>query len=590
MSPLPYPHRAAACLALLALACSSRPSFEPGAECQLNTECQAPLVCRLGHCRVECRSQRDCPPELECVRDERGLGACQLPKETDCTLSSECEDFLVCHYGRCTNACVNDRDCPAGSHCTEQPGGGHGCRDESTVECELNSDCERVMGQEGYICANDGRCRVACRTDWDCSDGRACLLGESPPVCGWPAPDGGVMDASMDGGPDASPDASGAADAASGADAGTDGGVMVSPPLPPRLAAGHQSSCAALATGGPRCWGNNASGQLGDGTTTMRTSATPVMGLASASVLGVGQGHACALDGSTLSCWGSNASGELGLGSTTPSSSSSPLAVTALPSGTVEDVSLGAGHSCAIVEGALYCWGDNGEGQLGLGDRTPRPAPTAVALPGAERALRVDSFSVHTCALLASGAVACFGDNTENQVHAGATTSDALSPMIVPGIADAADVATGSAHTCVLRRDGTVWCWGSSFAGQIGDGVFRPVPMPVTSPTPTAAIPDVVVQITAGSAHNCALTRGGLVYCWGDNSAGQVGRDSALEFMLDEPTLLGGLTAVGEVAAGSFHTCVRTDAGTHLCLGDNTWGQLGRTGASSHTPMPVVWP
>lgn len=589
MSPPPYPTAIAAWLLGFAVACAPRPSLEPGAECDLNTECAAPLVCRLGHCRVECRSQRDCAPDLECVRDERGLGACQLPKETDCTLSSECEDFLLCHYGRCTNACASDRDCPPGSHCTEEPGGGRGCRDESTVECELNSDCDVVMGLRGYICANDGRCRVACRTDWDCSDGRECLLGESPPVCGWREPDAGPADASMDGGLDAwAPDAW-SGDAWSG-DAGADGGGLVSPPSPPRLAAGHQSTCAAPATGGPRCWGDNAAGQIGDGTTTRRFSATSVLGIASASLLGVGQGHACASDATVLSCWGNNASSQLGLGSTTPASSSSPLAVTMLPAGVVEDISLGAAHGCAIVAGALYCWGDNAEGQLGVGDRDPRLAPTEVALPGGESAVRVETFSVHTCALLASGAVACFGDNTENQVHAGATTADALSPMLVAGIADAADVATGSAHTCALKRDGTVWCWGSSYLGQIGDGVFRPVPMPVTSPTPTAAIPDVVVQITAGSAHSCALTRGGLVYCWGDNSSGQLGRDSAIEFMLDRPSRVDALTAIDEVAAGSLHTCVRTSAAAHLCFGDNAFGQLGRTGASSHTPMPVVWP
>lgn len=174
--------------------CGGRPMFEPGEECELNTECVAPLVCRLGRCRIECRAQRDCSAGLDCVRDEDKLGACQLEEEASCTLASECPDILVCRHGRCTNACEADVDCPPGARCDEDESGMLGCRDVAGRECMLNSDCVDA----GLICAPDGRCREPCRADRDCRDGAICDTVVSPTVCVPPEPDAG-----SDGGADA---------------------------------------------------------------------------------------------------------------------------------------------------------------------------------------------------------------------------------------------------------------------------------------------------------------------------------------------------------------------------------------------------
>ena len=241
---------------LLALGCAQRPVFTPGTDCELNSQCAAQLVCRLGRCRVECRSVRDCPVGLECVYDESGLGACQIEDERECALGSDCPTPLVCRFGRCTNACETDRDCPPGARCREDADGTRGCRDDADVECALNSDCATP-----YICAVDGRCREQCREDRDCRDGLVCEDAMEPAVCVRPGgPVDGGVDASLPG--DAGVDPDGGPPPDSGVM--TDGGMMttVGPPL---LGVGSFHACAAPTPGDVRCWGDNTFGQLGVG-------------------------------------------------------------------------------------------------------------------------------------------------------------------------------------------------------------------------------------------------------------------------------------------------------------------------------------
>ncbi|MEZ4315848.1 MAG: hypothetical protein R3F61_00015, partial [Myxococcota bacterium] len=273
--------------ALLATACSARPSFDPGGECELNTECAAHLVCRLGRCRVECREERDCSIGLECVRDPAGLGACTLPEEAECALSSECPAFLVCRFGRCTNACENDVDCPPGARCETDDSGMPGCRDVADTECALNSDCDAP-----YICAPDRRCREECRTDRDCRDGTVCLDTMSPTMCGFP-PDG-VDAGPADGGTDAGDTDAGGMDAgmvdagmvdAGMVDAGSDAGMMAAaPPAPPLMGGGLGHTCAARSPTDLRCWGLDTDGQIGNGTTTPSVTVPYALGLSGVTI------------------------------------------------------------------------------------------------------------------------------------------------------------------------------------------------------------------------------------------------------------------------------------------------------------------
>jgi hypothetical protein len=210
--------------------------------------------------------------------------------------------------------------------------------------------------------------------------------------------------------------------------AGLSGAIAIS-------AEGGQHTCAVLGDGGVRCWGGNASGQLG-GTPASPGALVTVAGV-KATAVAAGGSHTCALitDGS-VKCWGDGPSGQLGDG--TSSSSASPVAVSGIASAS----SIGAGdhHACAVVSGRAWCWGDNSYGQLGVS--TVATAPTPVMASGGD-ALSVAAGSLNTCALLSTGAIECWGANSAGQV--GYVTSSASSPLVaVTGISTAAAVGWGS--------------------------------------------------------------------------------------------------------------------------------------------------
>ncbi len=572
------------CAHLAAAACA-RPDFEPGGECELNTECAASLVCRLGRCRVECRAQRDCPLGLDCVRDPDGLGACQLPSEASCTLASDCADpFLVCRHGRCTNACETNRDCPPGARCEADESGMRGCRDAYEDECMLNSHCDAVDAR--LICAPDHRCREQCHTDRDCRDGTVCLDTMSPTVCGPPEmrPDAGFDGGALDAG---ALDAGGTD--AGGTDAGTDAGAMAAlPPGPPHMGGGLDHTCAFQSATDLRCWGGNTDGQIGNGGTS--DAPTPFRhALGGVSTASGGASHSCATSVTGLSCWGANDRGQLGTGAA-GGPRTSPAAVVGLPA-TPSDLALGSDHTCAIASSNLYCWGDNQAGQLGLGmiGASAVATPSLVALPAA--ASQVATFGSTTCAIVADGRVYCWGENGFGQVGHGVAGADVPTPTEIVAVRGATHVSSGTTHTCAVVGGG-VMCWGSNLLGQLGNDTI-----PVRSPVPVAATtapadPAITVptQLALGSTHTCLRTSA-EVFCWGDNAQGRCGLDDALMPEIRTPKVVPSLGRVDEIAAGLSHTCARTGA-TLLCFGSNQRGQLGdgTSGGDDWMPRTVLWP
>lgn len=162
-----------------------RPRFR-GEGCDLNTECDPPLVCGFRRCRIECRSEVDCGLGLACFLDSSGLGYCQLPDELECLLDSDCEeacggdtacrDRLACRDGECGQECVTDRDCAEGSTCEASTDGVHTCEPAAEELCVYNSDCDDPT----HVCDARQVCRVECRTDpdptRDCVTPRVCAL------------------------------------------------------------------------------------------------------------------------------------------------------------------------------------------------------------------------------------------------------------------------------------------------------------------------------------------------------------------------------------------------------------------------------
>jgi alpha-tubulin suppressor-like RCC1 family protein len=245
------------------------------------------------------------------------------------------------------------------------------------------------------------------------------------------------------------------------------------------IAAGWRHTCAVTSAGMVRCWGWNESGQLGDGTTTARLTPVPVSGLSSGvQALTGGYRHTCALtSGGGVECWGGNAHGQLGDGTT--NDHSTPVAVTGLQSG-VEAIAAGVEHTCALTSGGVVeCWGRNSEGALG--DGTADEHLTPVAVSGLEgRIEAIAAGFAHTCALTSGGAVECWGWNLGGELGDG-TRTERHRPVVSGLRSGVRAIAAGGFHTCTLSTGGRVHCWGANTFGELGDGTakmrLKPVPV-----------------------------------------------------------------------------------------------------------------
>ena len=227
----------------------------------------------------------------------------------------------------------------------------------------------------------------------------------------------------------------------------------------------------------------------------------------------------------------------------------------------------GSYHSCAIVGGALKCWGENSGGQIGDGSVSPAATPVQVSgLTSGVTAAAVGNS--HTCALQ-SGGVKCWGNNSTGQVGDGSLTQR-LTPVAVTGLASGVSaVVAGAAHSCALTTGGGVKCWGANSAGQLGDNSTTQRPTPVN----VSGLTSGVVAITAGQFHTCAVTTAGVVKCWGSNASGQLG-DNSIATRLTPVNVVGIASGATAVAGGNLHTCALV-AGGAKCWGSNVSGQLG---------------
>jgi len=331
------------------------------------------------------------------------------------------------------------------------------------------------------------------------------------------------------------------------------------------VAAGDMHSCA-WAKGKVQCWGQNRQGTLGVGSeveTVKRPK--PLRGLADARQIVLGHDFGCALRANgEVHCWGRNTQGQLGDGTT--KRRASPGRVETVDKATA--VAAGAVHVCALrPDGSVQCWGSNNYGQLGDGTKERRPtAVTVKGLSGKVAQLACGQF--HTCAVLTDGQVACWGWNESKQLGR-EKPSRVPTPVVVVGLTDASQLALGAGHSCAVTSAGTVRCWGDNSQGQLGQQ--RTGLPPRTEPTRVAALKDVV-DLQAGNAHTCALTKAGRLHCWGSNDRGQLGAAKGVP-MVDLPQSVE-LTGVTALAAGAYHTCAMTPERVH-CWGHNGFGQLG---------------
>ena len=347
--------------------------------------------------------------------------------------------------------------------------------------------------------------------------------------------------------------------------------------------AGFNHSCAITAAGAAKCWGYNSAGELGDGTTDEHLTAVAVSGLSSGvAAIAVGESHTCGLsDAGGVTCWGRNGVGELGDGSTI-THSTTPVSVSGLSSG-VAAISAGGSHTCALtMGGAVKCWGYNVYGELGDGTTDSSSTPVAVVgLSGG--VVAISNGTLHTCALTSAGGVLCWGLNNAGQLGDG-TTTERHAPVGVSGLSSGVRaIAAGGGHTCALMESGVVKCWGMNGDGQLGDGTTGPSSIPVN----VLGLSGGVEAIAAGTFHSCVLISGGAAQCWGFNVGGQLGDGTTLP--RSGPVSVLGLSDAVAISVGYLHSCALTSSGDPVCWGYNASGQLGDgTKTERHAPVEVV--
>lgn len=580
------------------------------AEGSVCDETGACVACRAGaDCHIGCATGHvDCSRGTEeCVLDEP---AASSPAGTTCETGLACVDADTCGSGKICDAAASCVPCSDGAACIL------GC-DVGAISCSSGGDCVSTGTHRppGSSCGTDMRCTVdgacvpcvagaSCASEdvceistIDCSAGTpACVVtsglgpgascGEnlycdysnhcqlcevfgscvSNTGCGF-----GYYD-SCDFGPSCA--ILGTSDPGTTCPGGVCGGSgECYPPLVASyIGVSDQFGCALLPGGTVSCWGDSSYGELGRG---VFDSFNPSLlykqdvGLTNVSKLSVGSYSACAVTtAGALWCWGGNDYGGLGLGSTEASSFPLPAA-TPVP---VSSVAVGSAHVCAILtDGRVFCSGL--DALIGTGDATSHVTFTEV--PGVTGAMQLATGGMSTCARLTTGAIQCWGLNESGELGNGMIISDppftTYDAVDVLGISDAIDVSVGGSTACAILTGGELWCW-----GQANPTLFLDAGAATTEPTPRHVVLPFsdITDVEVGASRICVLRGSGEMYCWGDNSSGQNGVGSY--GTLTEPTPVLYLTDIVQqsITFGSS-SCVRRAGGEVHCFGDNSFGQLG---------------
>ena len=295
------------------------------------------------------------------------------------------------------------------------------------------------------------------------------------------------------------------------------------------IAAGTWHTCARRRGGRVSCWGDGTYGQLGDGTTVERRLPADVSGLDDAIQLSAGGDHTCALRrGGTVVCWGRNVHGEIAKARAAGGNVPSPVDadVTA-----VAEVRAGGRFTCArLVSGEITCW----SAATASGEQLPACTPLSTR-PPIEHASGLAAGDLHACAIVA-GSAQCWGDDRAEQV--GTSAQSTREPCTVGEriASDVVELAAGTSHSCARTASGQVACWGSNQRGQLGGGTKH---RSTGQPTPVPSLPDAV-SLAASHDHTCAIRRNGEVWCWGSNQRGELG-DGGSEPAVGEPVRVRGL-------------------------------------------------
>ena len=335
-----------------------------------------------------------------------------------------------------------------------------------------------------------------------------------------------------------------------------------------QVSVGWANTCAILAGGTVECWGDNTYGQLSNSTVKESSIPVEVGGITGASQISVGFGHACAiLAGGTVECWGDNSDGQLGDGTTR--NSPTPVRVSGITSAlavTTADV-----HSCALLSGGtIECWGSNSSDQLGdeiesHGQKSRDGhdiSSTPVQVSGITNATQISAGGIHTCALLGDQRVECWGGDFGMRPNV--IENDDSTPLSSVTV-----VSSGERHSCVVAAGGAVSCWGGYSYGPatLNDEYW-------STDTPLA-VDDLsgVATLALGDSHSCALRDDDEIVCWGGDSNGQLGNGKMADRV--PPVTVKGIGNARQISAAGHFACALLRNGRAECWGVNRSGQLG---------------
>lgn len=350
-----------------------------------------------------------------------------------------------------------------------------------------------------------------------------------------------------------------------------------------RVAAGGWHSIAICSDSTVKTFGENATGQLGDGNSNDLSTPYTIPSLSQIVSVSAGgdqlEAHSMALkaDG-TVYAWGSNIYGALGNATTT--NTNVPGQVLLLSGATA--ISAGGWHSVALKgDGTVWAWGWNTDGQLGDGTTVDKTIATQV--PGLTGITAISAGTYHVLALKNDGTVWAWGDNISGQVGNG-TTTDQTTPIQVTGLTDVAAISAGRFFSMAIKNDGTVWTWGENLYGQLGDGTTTNR----TTPVQVSGLTDVTTTAYATGAFHCVVVKSdSTLWSWGRNTYGNLGDGSTTHRSL--PVLVSGLTDAKGLAGGTNFTLSYKADGTMWNFGRNLSGQLGDgTLLQRNTPFQSV--
>jgi alpha-tubulin suppressor-like RCC1 family protein len=355
---------------------------------------------------------------------------------------------------------------------------------------------------------------------------------------------------------------------------------------------GRRFMCSVKYDGTLWCSGANGQGQLGIGASSATLTDHPVQvrdmnGAPLTDVVSVGAGYdfACAvkMDG-TVWCWGEDGAGQLGSGVAfpTPPATAPPIPWAVQVITTNDEPLTGAAKvvggddsACALLHtGGVVCWGEDNHGQLG--DQTTVTRSKAASVSGLAGVAELAIGEEVACARTTTNNVYCWGNQKHGALFDGSTT-DHLQPVM---IANAASFATGKKYTCIVGPDSTITCAGWGAHGRLGIGIGESYEdgdhfTPVQTLTEYGGSPFTgVAQVAAGGV-TCALMIDSTVYCWGDDTYGGTGTGTG-STVPTPVTFADGkpLTGVSRLLVHYQHACAITKAGELLCWGRNLQGEL----------------